>query len=43
MINDTFDLVGFGEFVTIVDSQKEALAELKPFLEIKAFDFQFTD
>lgn len=32
VINDTFDLVGFGEFVKIFDSKKEALDELKAFL-----------
>lgn len=32
IINDTFDLVGFGEFVKIFDSKKEALDELKDFL-----------
>lgn len=43
VINDTFDLVGFREFVKIFDSKKEALDELKAFLWVKAFDFQFTD
>ncbi|HBB27475.1 TPA: hypothetical protein DCZ36_03190 [Candidatus Gracilibacteria bacterium] len=43
IINDTFDLVGFGEFVKIFDSKKEALDELKDFLGVKAFDFQFMD
>jgi len=32
VINDTFDLVGFGEFVKICNTQKEALDELKAFL-----------
>lgn len=43
VINDTFDLVGFREFVSIVDTRKEAVDELHSFLRIKAFDFQFTD
>lgn len=32
VINDTFDLVGFGEFVKIRNTQEEALEELKAFL-----------
>ena len=43
VINDTFDLVGFKEFVKITDSQQEGINELKDFLWIKTFDFRFTD
>ena len=43
MINDTFDLVGFGEFVDIVNSREKALTILNNFIGAKAFDFRFTD
>lgn len=43
VINDTFSLVGFREFVNIADTEEEALEELYSFIRIKRFDFQFTD
>jgi len=41
IVNDTFDLVGFSEFVKIFKTQKEAIAELELFNRTKSFDFHF--